>query len=274
MKIPVLTYHSMRIHGNEYASNDLVALAADLETLRRKGFEVRPLRELVDAWLDTPQALQGRRVAAITCDDGGDFDFHDLPHPTAGTQRSVLNILRDSEARGFRAHATSFVIVSPEARAELDRSCMIGRGWWNDAWWPQAVASGLMHVGNHSWDHNHDALPESFSHGVERGTFRTIDREALADAEIRMAAQLLRRRAPNPGDHLFAYPYGESNPYLVTEYFPRHGEALGIRAACCDDPEHWRESADRWRIPRFICARDWKSPGELERILDAAAERA
>ena len=167
---------------------------------------------------------------------------------------------------------TSFVIVSPEARAELDRSCMIGRGWWNDTWWGEAVASGFIDIANHSWDHNHDALPECLSHGVQRGTFRSIASRDLADIEIRRAQELLVRRVPNPGIALFAYPYGECNDYLVGEYFPRYAPQLGIQAAFTDAADCFEANANPWAVPRFICGRDWKRPQDLDMILDDAAD--
>lgn len=269
MAAAILTYHSMKIHGTGYAENDLVGLASDLETVAARGWRIVPLAELVRRWRRTPAALESEKLVAFTCDDGSDFDFHDLPHPTAGMQRGVLNILRDFRGRHpeAAAHITSFVIVSPEARAELDKSCMIGRGWWNDTWWREAAASGLMDIASHSWDHNHEALPERFSHGVERGTFRTIATRALADAEIRVAHDFLRARVPNAGNALFAYPYGHFNDYLVDEYFPRFGESMGIEAAFSDTPGPLTAASHRWKLPRFVFGRDWTSPGGLERIL-------
>jgi peptidoglycan/xylan/chitin deacetylase (PgdA/CDA1 family) len=273
MKVPVLTYHSMKIHGNAYADNDLVALASDLETIHACGFRNVPLAHVVAEWRKEPSAWDGQRIVALTCDDGPDFDFVDLPHPTAGPQRSVLNILRDFHGRFPEAspHVTSFVIVSPEARAELDRSCMIGRRWWNDSWWPAAATSGFMDIANHSWDHNHDALPERFSHGVERGTFRSIASRDLADAEIRVAQDFLARHVPNRGRALFAYPYGERNDYLLQEYFPRFAPELGIEAAFTDGAAFFEAGANPWAVPRFICGHDWKTPAELGAILEAAA---
>jgi len=273
MKVPVLTYHAMKIHGNAYGDNDLVALASDLETIHARGFRIVRLAHVVAEWRKEPSAWDGQRIVALTCDDGPDFDFVDLPHPTAGPQRSVLNILRDFHARHPDAspHVTSFVIVSPEARVELDRSCMIGRGWWNDTWWRDAAASGFMDIASHSWDHNHDALPAGFSHGVERGTFRTIASRELADAEIRVAQEFLAHHAPNRGLALFAYPYGERNDYLVGEYFPDAGPQMGIEAAFTDGAECFTADANPWAVPRFICGRDWKTPGELGAILEAAA---
>ena len=42
MRVPVLTYHANNITGNDYASNDHVALAHDLRALHRKGLRMHP----------------------------------------------------------------------------------------------------------------------------------------------------------------------------------------------------------------------------------------
>ena len=268
----------MRIDGNDYRASDLRALASDLRQITEAGFRIVPLRTVVDAWLaNRGHELDGKLVA-LTCNGGGDFDYLDLPHPTAGTQRSVFNILRDfaaeSPGKQPELNVTSFVIASPEARTALDATCMVGKGWWTDAWWGEAVASGLMHIANHSWDHNHETLPASFSKGVARGTFSSIDTRVLADYEIKRAAEYLRAQAPNPGTALFAYPYGDANLYLTRQYFPNFGAALGIEAAFTDRAGFLEPGTGRWEVPRFVCGRDWTSPAELQAILDAAGDRS
>ena len=277
MRVPILTYQPMRIDGNDYRQNDLRALAADLRQVTEAGFRIMPLRSVVDAWLDDRVGELDGKVAAIACDNGADFDYRDLPHPSAGVQRSVINILRDFAAEHPRAqpalNVTSFVIASPEARTLLDATCMIGKGWWTDDWWPAAVASGLVHIANHSWDHNHETLPESFSQGVARGTFLTIDNEKLAEHEIGRAADYLRRHAPNPGAALFAYPYGQPTEYLKREYFPRNGARLGMRAAFTTNPGFFEAECRKWEIPRFLFGRDWSSPEELRLLLESAADK-
>lgn len=273
MRIPVLTYHSMAIGGNDYGNNDHVAFAADLEQITARGYAIVPLHEAIDHWARGTRAWDGRKVVALTCDDGPDFDFHDLPHPSAGAQRSMINILRDFRARHRREqpglHLTSFVIASPSAREALDRSCMIGRGWWNDDWWPLAVASGLMGIGNHSWDHNHDALPYPALDGIDRGTFQTIAEPRQAQYQIDQAATYLRQQAPNPATALFAYPYGKVVDFLLREYLPRNAGRLGLRAALADDAVPLTRGCNPWQIPRFVFGRDWKSPDELRRVLAA-----
>ncbi|MBC8023378.1 MAG: polysaccharide deacetylase family protein, partial [Burkholderiales bacterium] len=170
-------------------------------------------------------------------------------------------------------NVTAFVVVSPEARAELDKSCLVGRGWWNDDWWELAAASGLMDIANHSWDHHHDALPARMKTGARRGTFRSIGTRRLADHEIRQAATYLRSRSPNRGAELFAYPYGEANRYLVSDYFPRNGADLRIIAAFTGRAGFLSQKTNRWAVPRFIFGRDWKSPAGLDRILEGAGAK-
>ncbi len=266
----------MRIAGNDYVSNDLKALASDLRQISAAGFKIVPLRNIVDAWIGNRGGELNGKLVALTCYGGADFDYVDLPHPTAGPQRSVLNTLRDfaAESPGAqdRLNITAFVIASPQARAVLDTTCMVGKGWWTDTWWSAAVDSGLMHIGNHSWDHNHETLPGSPLPGVQRGSFLVIDTKELADHEVRQAADYLRAHAPNPGAALFAYPYGQSNRYLVNEYFACFGGELGIEAAFTDRPAFLEPRCDRWAIPRFHCGRDWNAPAQLQAILDEAAE--
>src|SRR5258706_15914980 len=127
----------MRIAGNDYANNDLKALAADLRQVTDAGFRIMPLRTIVDLWLGDRGAELNGKLVALACNGGADFDYLDLPHPTAGTQRSVLNTLRDFAAeypgRRDQLNMTEFVIASPEALAVLDRSCRVGKGRRPDA---------------------------------------------------------------------------------------------------------------------------------------------
>lgn len=277
MAIPILTYHSQNISGDEYANNDHVALAEDLELLSASGWRIVPLAEVVNMVL-RPENDWPRKIAAIAFDDGSDFDFNDLPHPVAGPQRSMLNIMRDfngaKPSRQPTLHATAFVIVSPDARVILDRTCMLGTRWWNDGWWSAAVASGFMDIGSHSWDHCHETLPMIAQRHQQKGNFWGIDTEADADAQIRAAGELIMRIAPNRGAQLFAYPYGQANEFLVREYFPRQAidaSKCFVKAAFSTDAEPVTRRSDRWNLPRFVCGHDWKSSGDLAALLRSAA---
>src|SRR6185437_11759995 len=167
VNVPVLTYHSLTVQGSDYRDNDHVAFASDLRTITSLGYRVVSLDRVVrwhgDAILGLEPPDAGGTVA-VSFDDGTDFDYHDLPHPTCCVQRSMLNLMRDFVAEAGPdaqpgLHGTSFVIASGEARSTLDRTCIIGKNWMRDSWWGAAVATGLLGIGNHSWTHNHPSLP-------------------------------------------------------------------------------------------------------------------
>lgn len=265
-RVAVLSYHPMHISGSSYEDNDHVALALDLELITRANLRVCPLRDVVRA-VETGDFKAVEGCVAITFDDGSDFDFHDLPHPTWGVQRGMLGILQDAASTGRHPtlEATSFSIVSPEARNELDRKEMIGEGWWNDDWWPAAERTGLLRIESHSWDHNNASL-DATKTSAPRGTFQLAS-EADADAEIRAANDYLCATRGRPGPVLFAYPYGDASDYLASEYFPLGSHVHGVRAAFTTDGAPVTAGADIWRLPRYMCGYHWKSPAELQRIL-------
>ncbi|HEY8012222.1 MAG TPA: polysaccharide deacetylase family protein [Rudaea sp.] len=273
MRVPVLTYHAMNVAGNDYHNNDHAALAADLRAIERLGLRIVPLALAIDALLGVAPESSVENSVALSFDDGSWFDWHDLDHPVFGRQRGFAGILRDFiAATGVTAHATSFVIVSPEARATLDCTCLIGRGWWTDDWWPQAAQEGLIAIESHSWDHNHHTLPLTAQREQRKGTFATIDDYADADAEIRRASDWLDAHCPTRKTSLFAYPYGESNDYLVREYLPRHTHEHRLRAAFATDARPLERDSNRWLLPRYVCGQHWNSPDAFERLLrDACA---
>jgi peptidoglycan/xylan/chitin deacetylase (PgdA/CDA1 family) len=269
LRVPILAYHATNVDGATYATNDHVALADDLRLIDALGFRVIPLTKLVDALL-SGAALPDRTIA-LTFDDGTDFDFHDRVHPTHGLQRGMLNILRDfvdefGAERQPQLHATAFVVVSPDARKELDRRSMVGAGWWDDDWWPQAVASGRLDVGNHSWDHNHVLVTNTLPR-VAADTFETVDTRELADYQIRQAHDYIERKAPNAAADLFAYPFGETNAFLLREYLPAGPARTGVRAAFTTEPAHVTPDSDRWALPRYVCGAAWRSSDALQALL-------
>jgi peptidoglycan/xylan/chitin deacetylase (PgdA/CDA1 family) len=268
MRTPVLTYHSNNVGGSGYANNDHVALAADLRRIHALGLRIVPLSLVVDAFLGIAPEAAVDRAVAISFDDGSWFDWHDLDHPTCGRQRSFANVLRDFAAEtGAVAHATSFVIVSPGARAILDRTCLIGRGWWSDDWWPLAESEGLIAIESHSWDHNHHTLPVTAQHAQIKGTFRSIDTFEDADAEIRQANDWLDAHVRTPRAGLFAYPYGETNHYLVQDYLPNCIAEHRLRAAFGTEPAPVERCSGRWNLPRIVCGHHWQSTEGLAALL-------
>ena len=268
MRVPILAYHSNNVGGNDYADNDHVALAADLRRIHAAGLRIVPLARVVDVLLGAAPESTVDNAIALTCDDGSWFDWHDLDHPTCGPQRSFANILRDFAAEtGAEAHMTSFVIVSPDARAILDRTCLIGRGWWSDDWWRDAEREGLIAIESHSWDHNHHTLPATAQREQRTGTFRTIDTQADADAEIRQASDWLDAHCRTPRAGLFAFPYGETNEYLLRDYLPKHVAEHRLRAAFGTEPRPLGRDSDRWNLPRYVCGHHWRSADELLRLI-------
>ena len=268
MPIPILTYHSLHAPGHEYATNDHVALATDLNLLHELDFDVVSARTVAEALAD-PEShpeIWSRRVAAITFDDGCDHDFVDFSFPGYGSLESFHTILvRHAETTGRSVHGTSFVIASPTARAILDKVCIAGRDQWRDAWWRAADRSGFLEIANHSWDHTHPELDFVTVSSGKKGEFHCIDNWSDADMQI-MQAELYVRHVTgrgNPG--LFAYPYGHCPDFLAETYFPHHRNTFA--GAFGTGGAYVLSETSRWHIPRFVCGEHWSSPEELGTIL-------
>lgn len=275
MRIPVLTYHAVNIHGNDYASNDHVAFAEDLRLIDRLGLRVVPLRWVVDQHLGLADRDLSRCVA-LTCDDGSDFDFRDLEHPAHGLQRSLAGCMDDFvNERGAAAQPhlelTSFVIASAEARADIDRGSLVGQGWMREDWWRDARARHRIAIENHGWDHNHPNVTAPGVDGMARGTFFTVDNHVRASAQIAAAADYIDARIAPSRTTIFCYPFGHVPDYLPREYFPHHMAEHRMQAAMGDGAQPVTRDSDRWNLPRYICGWHWRSPEALEVILREAA---
>lgn len=271
-RIPVLTYHGIDVEGNDYDNNDHVALREDLETIQDHGSTIVPARWVAEVVVGDRPVPDRERWVAVTFDDGSHFDWHDLDHPTQGKQQSFYNILVDFRARhGDSAqphlHATSFVIASPEVRAQLDRSCLVGCDWWTDDWWSVAVHDGLLDVQNHSWDHCHPTLERVCQKDQVKGSFEAIDTYAECRCEIEQAGSYIER-VTGRWPALFAYPDGEYSEYLHDAYFPHHTDEHRTFAAFGSLAGYVTEVASRWSIPRFVCRANWSSSNELLTILN------
>ncbi len=268
--VPILTYHAARIDGNNYATNDHVAFAEDLRLVSALGLRIISLGSVADHIIEG-RALPDRAVA-FSFDDGTDFDYIDLPHPSHGMQRSMLNIIQDfvqvfGADRQPDLHVTSFVIASPSARGEIDQGSLIGQDWIKETWWGPATRTGRMGIGNHSWDHNHiqvsGGLPQD-----KLGTFHSINTRALADRQLKQAADYIRARTEDCCSSLLAYPFGEYSDFLTQEYLPLGEAVTGIRAAFTTAARHATAAESRWSIPRYTFGVDWHTPEELLRILN------
>ena len=274
MKIVVLTYHSHNISGSDYSSNDHIALASDLEAITSLGARIVPLTHI--AGVVRSGRFEGREtLVGLSFDDGPVFDFDDFVHPKFGMQRGFLNTLRDFRSRrGPQAqpglHATSFVIASPDARAAMERFDECGytylQDWLSDGWWKAASDSGLMGIGNHSWDHVHSALESTCISVPTRDNFEVVDNYMDADREIRAATEFINARVEGRCQ-LFAFPFGHTNDYLLNDYLPRNASEHGMLAAFGTGGTSVRKSDSVWNIPRVVCGHHWRTPPELEALI-------
>lgn len=276
--VPILTYHSQNICGNETANNDHVALEADLHALHAAGKKVIPLDALLD-WVEGKAEDQSvENAVVLTFDDGCDFDVRDIEYPGHGLQRSFAGIMLDFLGC-FHAderpalHATSFVIASAEARRKIDAGSLFGKGWMSDDWWGAVDAAGLIAIENHGWDHNHpdvigaadddgDSEPEDENHG----SFHTVDtHEQCIEQVVRAALEIERHTDRHPA--YFCYPFGESSDYIRDVFFPEYANQHRCRAALGTEPGVVTRETSRWNMPRFVCGRDWDSPQALVTLL-------
>jgi peptidoglycan/xylan/chitin deacetylase (PgdA/CDA1 family) len=270
----VLAYHSHNISGSDYATNDHVALASDLETLTGAGARIVPAEHIAEVVRSGAVGGDGQVEVAITFDDGPVFDFADFVHPRFGAQRGFINIFRDFHARHPGAQpalqGTSFVIASPGARAAMERAESCGytflSDWLTHDWWAAAADSGLLAIGNHSWDHVHHAVDEIATTRGVRDNFEAVDNYADADREIREAGAYINSHVGGRC-RVFAFPFGHVNGYLVNDYLPQRRQEHGMVAAfgTCGRPVRPGDSV--WNIPRAVCGYHWKSPAELVTLL-------
>ena len=266
----ILTFHSHNVSGNGYATNDHVALDRTLDLLHQLHVPVLRLlnvaRDLRNGIFDAlPQ-----RFACITFDDGSDYDWRDLAFPGHGPQRSMYAILR-AHSRSLlglawlkRAHATSFVIASPDARREIASQALGDAGLMSDSWWRAAQRSDLMDIGTHGWNHVHPAVSEMAARPAQVERFDRIDGDADAEQQVTRAFEAIRRKAGGAAGQLFAYPYGQVSEYLANRYLPAQS---AIVAAVSAEPKPLQSDTDPWRIPRYVCGPDWSDDAGLEALL-------
>jgi hypothetical protein len=259
--VPVLTYHSQNIAGNDYATNDRQALASDIQAISQTGLRVISLTEFVD-WLIgiLPEAFAQNSVV-LTSDDAPIFDYEEVEYRDFGLQTPIRSILQHG-----KAHITLFAIASPQARAEIGKDSLGSKSFMTDRWWGVADQSPWAAIENHGWDHCHPAVSEPVGGA---GSFFGVADYERCDKQVNMAADSIAAVTGRRPD-LFAYPYGESADYLRNIYLPENENEHGMRAAVNTFPEYASRDSNRWDIPRFMCGRDWNSPEEFQAILDKA----
>ena len=268
----VLTFHSHNIAGNDYATNDHVALDATLAHLERAGIPVLRLLDVAKRLRAGTLDALPERFACITFDDGTDHDWRDLAHPQHGPQKSMHSILRAHSRRLLglvwkrRAHATSFVIASSRARAEISAAALGDANLMGDGWWRAAQRSGLMDIGTHGWNHVHPAVSEMQAQPALIERFDRVATPAEAALQVDRAFDAIRDTAGGDAGRVFAYPYGQVSEYLASHHLPAQKD---IVAAVGVEPRALHAGTDPWRIPRYVCGPDWKDEAGLDAILRA-----
>jgi len=262
LKIPVLTYHSTNISGNEYHNNDHMALEQDLKLIDKLGIEIISAMELVQ-WIKGKVTLSPtKKYVVLTFDDGCELDFYDWNHPTYGFQKSFYTLLKEYPKK---IHATSFVIASPDVRKVLEHTCLAGHKIWGDEWWQKAEDSQLISIENHSWDHVHLTLDHVMQEDNIKGDFKLIQSFEDAEAQIKQASIYISSQLKDKSTCLFAYPYGDYNAYLSEKYFPKEQSSIIAAFTCEALPVD--KKTNIWKVPRYVCGTDWKNSNQLERIL-------
>ena len=102
MRAAVLTYHSHRVLGDDYATNDHVALASDLASLTKLGFEIVPLAAVVDIARGRV-AGSGAPAVAITFDDRGRMfvvEYGDYPIGPPEGERPLSRVVLLDDTNG------------------------------------------------------------------------------------------------------------------------------------------------------------------------------
>ena len=281
MKAVVLTYHSHHVVGTTYASNDHIAFPRDLSLITQCGYQIVSLRTLVNRYIECMSRCDfdsdKERLVALTFDDGPAFDIDDFMHPLYGSQISFLNaMLRYLEQTGGRLqpliHATSFVIASSSARQIMENNAdpqytYLTTDSLDESWWNRALETTHIGIGNHSWDHLHPSLPRVAHSRQVRADFSQVDNELDADAQLRDAAAYISAVTRGRSSPFFAFPFGQDNPFLVSDYLPRRGKQIGISAAFSAKPSRVTSADSIWSLPRITCGHHWTEPDALAAIL-------
>ena len=267
MQIPVLTYHSTNISGNDYHTNDHIALRSDLNTIAQLGVSILSAHDLVK-WIKGELVLDDKKkYTVLTFDDGIMLDYLDWQHPHHGFQSSFYNLLKAHEDY---SHGTSFVIASPKDRKILETTCMGGYSIWSDDWWQAAEDSQLISIENHSWDHLHETLETVAQKDNLKGNFKNIMTFDDAQQQIQQSSTYINSQLKNKKTRLFAYPCGDYNSYLVDEYFPKQQDEI-IAAFSCE-PFHASKQSNIWKIPRYMCGLHWKNDSEFRKIIQSHSQ--
>ena len=268
--IPVLCYHSWRIEGNDYGSNDHVAMARDLKALKEAGYQLLSVSLLVSALRNgsANQQFTGKRLVCVTFDDGFLYDVEDMTHPHIGLIPSFHTLLNRDDQIPERfdegPKAVAFVIASDQARKDL-RLSSDPEGYWDlrNDWWLEAAQGDTIAIGNHSWDHTHPDVDQVKQREGKKGSFLAIDNAADAYAQVIEAQHEIDLHTRGRALKIFCYPYGDVPYFLQHDFMPTEAAEAGILAAFGTARELVTPASDIWNLPRLVCGQHWDHESAL-----------
>ena len=279
--IPVLCYHSWRIEGRDYASNDHVAMARDLKALKEAEYQLLSLPLLVSALRDgsANQQFSGQKLVCVTFDDGFLYDVEDMTHPEIGLIPSFHTLLsRDDqipERFDTGPKAVAFVIASDQARHDI-RFSSDPEGYWDlrNDWWLEATRGATIAIGNHSWDHTHPDVDDVKQREGKKGSFLAIDNTTDAFTQVIEAQRTIDVQTQGGALKIFCYPYGDVPSFLRDEYLPTEGAAAGLEAAFGTGGDLVRPDSNLWNLPRLVCGEHWREEGALLPLIESLRRQA
>src|SRR5204863_298793 len=149
---------------------------------------------------------------------------------------------------------TAFVIASPEARAVLDRTCIAGLNQWRDVWWAEAAQTGILEIGNHSWDHTHPTL-DSVAQRDQRNLILSIAfRAFMAQDNLSLLSRLFRKR---------------NEPALSPDDSGRAVSTLPTAVTDAPRPAATESTADAVEKPSYVAASSIDDIIRVEEVSDA-----
>ena len=274
--IPVLCYHSWRIEGLDYASNDHVAMEQDLRAAREAGYQLLSVPLLVTALRDgsAGQRFADKKLICVTFDDGFLYDVRDMVHPEQGFVPSFCTLLNRDDQIPERfddgPKAVAFVIASDQARHDL-RFSSDPEGYWDlrNDWWLEAARSDTIAIGNHSWDHTHSEVSEVKQREGKKGSFLAIDNAGDAFAQVIAAQHTIDEHTQGHALKIFCYPFGDVPNFLQDDYLPTEGAAAGLEAAFGTGGSLVRPDSNLWNLPRLVCGEHWREEGALLPLIES-----
>ena len=272
MRGAIFCYHAQNCGDGKDAISDHESLQDNLDAIARFNLPIIPLETIARALTDPLDHPLPDYFVGLSADDGTYLDWHDYQHPSLGLQKSFAGIVNehcDQHALPKSGMLTSFVIASPEARSLIDEECYASLPLSDEDWWQEAADEGLIHIENHSWDHAHPAVGDAALDPDSLGSFQAVAGEEIAAAQITQAQSYINDNCRQSNRHscLFAYPYGHTNNYLISQFLPNQGRNSGIVGAFSTERAFVTYNTNPYCIPRFVCGEAWNVPTEFDAIL-------